>query len=223
METFPPFLPPCSILPSKLVRVPALCMQRVPGTLSSSQPVPVAWLTSHQNSRFYWFLSIPLILIFFFFFTHFLCFHQKKSPKSFKRKKKGSNKTEQKWLLCLGAATTSLAKLHPCSSRPNSMCLIKVHVNTYKICKGMALCSLAEAEIPVSRLWVSWISVKVQKESCELLFLSVPPGITEWFGLDGTSKDHLIQTLVCLSSIWSTHPEWKSSFGTEKVLKRKQI
>lgn len=87
----------------------------------------------------------------------------------------------------------------------------------------MALCSLAEAEIPVSRLWVSWISVKVQKESCELLFLSVLPGITEWFGLDGTSKDHLIQTLVCLSSIWSTHPEWKSSFGTEKVLKRKQI
>lgn len=81
------------------------------------------------------------------------------------------------------------------------MCLIKVHVNTYKICKGMGLCFLAEAEIPVSRLWVSGISVKMQKGSCKLLVFSVPPGTTERFGLDGTSDDYLIQTLVCLNSI----------------------
>lgn len=60
----------------------------------------------------------------------------------------------------------------------------------------MELCSLAEVEIPVSRLWASGISVKVQKGSHELLVFSVPfqkkanpLGITKCLGLDGTTED----------------------------------
>lgn len=48
IEPFSPsFLPPCSILPSKLVHIPALLVQPVPGTLSNSQPVLISSLSPH--------------------------------------------------------------------------------------------------------------------------------------------------------------------------------
>jgi len=52
-----------------------------------------------------------------------------------------------KQFLCLGAAVTSLVKFPFCCSRPNMVCLIKAHVNTYKICKGTEVYSLAEASL----------------------------------------------------------------------------
>lgn len=131
VETFSPFLPPCSILPSKLVPILAFCVQPVPGTLSNSQPVPVSLLTSHLTRILDSVDSFPFLsFCFCFFFSLTFCvFIRKILPKFSRERRKGATKLNRK-LLHLGAAITSLAKFHLCSSRPNSMCLIKVHVNT---------------------------------------------------------------------------------------------
>lgn len=113
IETFSPFLPPCSILPSKLVPILAFCVQPVPGTLSNSQPVPVSLLTSHLTRILDSVDSFPFLsFCFCFFSTHFLCFHQKNSPKIFKGKKKGSNKIKQK-VTAPGSSHYKLSQISP--------------------------------------------------------------------------------------------------------------